>query len=218
MMKNWYSQKRTNIVRNKAVKIAGLLLMLLSIVAFSFSKRYNLHNAYTAIPKAIVKKDSIVSVKAFEKVYSVLMSPRCVNCHPIGNVPLQGDDSHIHKMFPKRGIDGKGLYAMKCANCHQLENTAGPHAPPGAPNWHLPPANMKMVFQGKSAHELAKQLVNLKQNGNKNIKQLLEHADDGLVLSGWKPAQGHSMPPMSHSEFKKAWITWIKTGAYAPAK
>ena len=75
-----------------------------------------------------------------------------------------------------------------------------------------------MVFQGKSAHELAKQLVNLKQNGNKNIKQLLEHADDGLVLSGWKPAQGHSMPPMSHSEFKKAWITWIKTGAYAPAK
>lgn len=218
MMKNWYSQKMTNIVRNRAVKIAAFFLMLISIVAFSFSKRYYSNDAYTTIAKSIVKKDSLVSVKAFEKVYSVLMSPRCVNCHPIGDIPLQGDDSHIHKMFPKRGVDGKGLYAMKCANCHQLENTSGPHAPPGNPDWHLPPANMKMIFEGRSAHALAKQLVDRKQNGNKSMKQLLAHADDGLVLSGWKPAEGHSEPPLSHSEFKKAWIIWIKNGAYAPAK
>lgn len=218
MMKNWYSQKMTHIGRNKGAVIAAVLLLMITIAAFGFKKTYSSDYGYTDIPKPIVKKDSLVSVQAFQKVYTVLMSPRCVNCHPIGDVPLQGDDSHIHHMFPKRGEDGKGLYAMKCANCHQPENTSGPHAPPGSPDWHLPPANMKMVFEGKSAHELAKQLVDRKQNGNKSMKQLLEHADDELVLAGWKPAEGHSMPPMSHSEFKKAWITWIKNGAYAPAK
>lgn len=152
----------------------------------------------------LVKKDSVASVKAFQQVYAVLMSPRCMNCHPSGDIPLQGDDSHIHTMQPKRGADGKGLYAMKCMNCHQPENTPGQHTPPGNPNWHLPPADMKMVFQGRTAHQLAKQLIDPKQNGNKDLKKLIEHADDGLVLAGWKPAEGLKLPPISHKEFKKA--------------
>lgn len=164
----------------------------------------------------IIKKDSITSVKAFKQVYKVLMSARCMNCHPAGDVPLQGDDSHLHTMFPRRGIDGKGLYAMKCSNCHQATNTPGLHTPPGNPNWHLPPADMKMVFQGKTPHQLAKQLIDPKTNGNKDIKKLIAHADDGLVLAAWNPGEGRTLPPMSHADFKKAWITWLTTGAYAP--
>src|SRR6185295_16423825 len=83
-------------------------------------------------------KDSIASVRAFEDVYKVLMSPRCMNCHPAGDIPLQGDDSHLHTMFPKRGKDGKGLYAMKCSNCHQPTNAPGLRTPPGNPKWALP--------------------------------------------------------------------------------
>jgi hypothetical protein len=161
-------------------------------------------------------KDSVASVKAFNEVYKVLMSPRCVNCHPSGDVPLQGDDSHLHAMLPKRGADGKGLYAMKCSNCHQPTNLAGLNKPPGHPNWHLPPANMKMVFQGRTPEQLARQLVNPKTNGNKTITQLIAHADDGLVKAGWNPGEGRTVPPLTHAEFKKAWITWLKTGAYAP--
>ncbi|RYG03681.1 MAG: hypothetical protein EOO02_07880, partial [Chitinophagaceae bacterium] len=40
--------------------------------------------------------DSIQSITAFGEVYKVLVSPRCMNCHPAGDVPLQGDDSHLH--------------------------------------------------------------------------------------------------------------------------
>jgi mono/diheme cytochrome c family protein len=172
----------------------------------------------TATTLPLISRDSVTSVKAFQKVYTVLMSPRCMNCHPSGDIPLQGDDSHLHTMAPKRGVEGKGLYAMKCANCHQAENTPGLHTPPGNPNWHLPPANMKMVFQGKSPRALAKQLTDLNTNGDKDMKMLIDHADDGLVLAGWKMGEGRTVPPMSHAEFKKAWITWIKTGAFAPAK
>jgi hypothetical protein len=140
-----------------------------------------------------------------------------MNCHPSGDVPLQGDDNHLHTMLPQRGKNGKGMYAMKCTNCHQPENTPGLHTPPGNPDWHLPPADMKMVFQGKTPHELAKQLIDPKRNGHKNMAKLIEHADDGLVLAGWNPGEGRTLPPVSHAEFKKAWLTWIKNGAYAPA-
>lgn len=177
----------------------------------------------TQIPISTVKvndnhaaKDSVASVKAFAKVYSVLMSPRCMNCHPAGDIPLQGDDSHLHAMFPKRGEDGKGILAMKCMNCHQPENTPGVHTPPGHANWHLPPADMKMIFEGRTPHQLAKQLIDPKQNGNKDLQKLIAHADDGLVVHSWDMGEGRTKPPLTHAEFKQAWITWLKTGAFAP--
>ncbi len=164
----------------------------------------------------IVNADSIASVKAFTDVYAVLMSPRCMNCHPAGDVPLQGDDSHLHTMLPQRGKEGKGLYAMKCTNCHQPTNVEGLHKPPGNPNWHLPPADMKMVFEGKTPEQLARQLINPKTNGNKTLQKLIEHADDDLVKWGWNPGEGRTLPPLTHAEFKKAWVTWIENGAYIP--
>jgi hypothetical protein len=193
--------------------ISGLLSTIL-IMAFVLNKpaEPKIKNA----DSLVFKKDSVASVKAFKQVYTVLMSARCMNCHPSGDVPLQGDDSHLHTMLPKRGKEGKGVYAMKCANCHQPTNTGGLHTPPGNPNWHLPPADMRMVFQGRTPNQLAKQLIDIKQNGNKGMRKLIAHADDGLVLAGWNPGEGRTLPPMSHAAFKKAWVTWLTTGAYAP--
>ena len=199
----------------RSAVILTVLVCLVMVMAFGLNTTHHVASSTTPL---IIKKDSLASVKAFKEVYRVLKSPRCMNCHPSGDIPLQGDDSHLHTMSPKRGVEGKGLFAMKCANCHQPQNTPGLHTPPGNPNWHLPPADMKMIFQGRTPYQLAKQLVNPKQNGNKNMQQLIEHADDGLVLSGWNPGEGRTLPPISHAEFKKAWITWIKTGAYAPKK
>ncbi|OOQ61684.1 cytochrome c family protein [Mucilaginibacter pedocola] len=193
-------------------------VMIVGVVVAFAIMAFSLNNSKTAEPPVALKKDSVASVAAFKKVYTVLMSARCMNCHPSGDVPLQGDDNHLHTMLPKRGTDGKGLYAMKCANCHQPTNTAGLHAPPGNPNWHLPPADMKMVFQGKTPRQLAQQLIDPKQNGHKDLKALIAHADDGLVKGGWNPGDGRTLPPMSYVAFKKAWLTWLNTGAYAPAK
>ena len=165
----------------------------------------------------IVNTDSIASVKAFDDVYKVLMHPRCMNCHPKGDVPLQGDDSHLHTMSPQRGKDGHGVYAMKCSNCHQPENTPGIHTPPGNPKWALPPSEMKMVFEGKNARELALQIMDYNKNGHKNKEKLLEHARDTLVKAGWDMGEGRVPPPLAYNEFLKAWDTWIEKGGYAPA-
>ena len=196
----------------KTITVLSVIITIVVVMSFGL-KNSSTVNTFKDVKMV---KDSVASVTAFMEVYKVLMSPRCMNCHPSGDVPLQGDNSQLHTMLPRRGKDGKGVYAMKCSNCHQPTNLEGLAKPPGHPNWHLPPANMKMVFQGRTPEQLAKQLVNPKTNGNKTMKQLIEHADDGLVKIGWNMGEGRSAPPMSHAEFKKAWITWIEKGAYAP--
>jgi hypothetical protein len=187
----------------------GFMVILMSFVLKDNSTKTNLHAEE-------FKKDSIASVKAFMQVYNVLVSPRCVNCHPSGDIPLQGDDSHLHAMLPQRGKTGNGVYAMKCSNCHQPTNIEGLGKPPGAPNWHLPPANMKMIFQGRTPTQLAKQLVNPKTNGNKNLLQLKAHANDDLVKAGWNMGGDRTPPPLTYEEFKKVWNAWIDNGAFAP--
>jgi hypothetical protein len=213
-MKQHSEIKASHFLPVKTITVMAIIVSVIIVTTSAFMNKNGF--AGNDVKYSGINKDSVESVKAFMKVYKVLMSPRCMNCHPSGDIPLQGDDSHLHTMFPKRGKDGKGVYAMKCSNCHQPTNTAGLNTPPGNPNWHLPPADMKMVFQGRTAHQLAKQIMDPKQNGHKNKEQLIEHADDGLVLAAWNPGEGRTLPPMSHAEFKKAWITWIEKGAYAP--
>lgn len=193
------------------IKSLSLILTMILVTAFLSNKM----NAPLNEPSAV---DSAKSVAAFMNVYKVLMSPRCMNCHPAGDVPLQGDDSHLHTMSPQRGKDGHGLYAMKCNNCHQPANSPGLNAPPGNPKWALPPADMKMVFQGKSPRELALQIMDYKRNGHKSKAQLIEHARDTLVKAGWNMGEGRKPPPLSYDEFVKEWDAWIKNGGVAPGR
>jgi len=162
--------------------------------------------------------DEMVSRAAFLAAYPVFMHPRCMNCHPAGDSPLQGEDSHPHLQNVKRGPDGKGLYALKCGNCHQNQNLSGEGMPPGHPEWHLPPENMRMVFQGKTPTELARQLKDQRKNGGKTLEQIIKHvSDDSLVRqSGWSPAEGKSKPLLTHEEFAAKIREWIETGAAVP--
>jgi hypothetical protein len=163
------------------------------------------------------KDDAVAAGKAFQSAYTVLMSPRCMNCHPAGDAPLQGDDSRPHAQNVQRGVDGKGKYALKCANCHQDANLPGENMPPGNPNWNLPPPEMRMVFQGKTPGELARQLKDPKQNGGKTLDQILKHvSEDKLVLAGWDPGDGRTKPPLTHDAFVKAMREWVENGAAAP--
>lgn len=193
----------------KLIVISGLALIA-GIITLSF--RPEKANNYP-----VMARDSVGSVRAFMSVYKVLKSARCMNCHPAGDAPLQGDDNHIHTMNVKRGIDGKGIYSARCSNCHQNENTAGLHMPPGNAKWGLPPANMRMVFQGRTPRQLALQLVDLKQNGGRTKMQLIDHmAKDDLVGWGWHPGDGRTLPPMSRAAFVAQVRLWIAKGAYAP--
>ena len=161
--------------------------------------------------------DAAASREAFLQVYKVFTSPRCQNCHPSGDSPLQGDDSHPHLQNVKRGMDGHGVYGMRCDACHQATNLTGEHMPPGSPKWSLPSSEHKMVFVGRSPAELCGQLKDPKQTGGRSLAQLLEHvSSDDLVGWGWSPGDGRAPPPLSRADTVAQMKLWIDGGAACP--
>lgn len=155
------------------------------------------------------------SLRAFSIVASVLTSPRCLNCHVTGDIPLQNDAGTPHAMNVKRGPDGRGTPAMRCTNCHQDQNSSQLHAPPGTPDWHMPPPEMRMAWQGLSVGDLCRILKNPATNGGKSMAQLIEHVrNEPLVNWGWNPGPGRSVPAISHDEFVAVFSQWVQTGAH----
>jgi hypothetical protein len=155
--------------------------------------------------------------EGWKGVYAVLMSPRCMNCHPAGDRPLQTDANLPHAMNISRASQANGL---DCSTCHQTQNSealgvAG--GPPGAPNWHLPHEDMPLIFEGRTPRELCEQMKRPKDNGYKTLDALLHHvSEDPLVLWGWKPGGDRTKPPLSHDEFVEAFDAWVKSGGACP--
>jgi hypothetical protein len=170
-----------------------------------------------SLPARAAKQNADASRAAFLEVYRVLTSPRCQNCHPAGDAPLQGDDSHVHLQNVKRGKDGHGVHGMRCDTCHQAKNLSGEHMPPGNPKWSLPLPEQKMVFVGRSPGELCRQLRDPKQNGGRTLAALLDHvANDDLVGWGWNPGDGRTVPPLSRVETAAQMKVWVEGGAACP--
>jgi hypothetical protein len=165
----------------------------------------------------VPRPDATASRQAFLQVYKVLTSPRCQNCHPAGDVPLQGDDSHPHLQNVVRGKAGDGVYGMRCDTCHQTANLPGQHMPPGNPKWSLPSPEHKMVFVGRTPAELCRQLKDPQQNGNRNLQRIYDHISaDDLVGWGWNPGEGRSQPPLSRADTSAQVKIWIDGGAACP--
>jgi hypothetical protein len=97
-------------------------------------------------------------------------------------------------------------------------NNPQPGGPPGAPTWHLPPPEMPMVFEDRTPAQLCQTIKDPAQNGGKNIEQLVEHMTaDSLVLWGWNPGPGRTLPPLSQPEFARVVRDWAEAGAPCPA-
>ncbi len=214
--------------KTKWFVFAALLLMgLAGVFLFSRSEEPALASAprlrlrvvgnAASPPANTAPSDDAAARAAFERAYPVFVSPRCQNCHPSGDAPLQGDDSHVHAQNVKRGPDGQGVYGMTCHTCHQDANLPGANMPPGNPKWGLPPPQMKMVFVGRTAGELCRQLKDPKQNGARTLAQILTHvSSDDLVGWGWNPGDDRTLPPLSRPEFAAAMEEWVKDGAACP--
>ncbi|MEO6593975.1 MAG: hypothetical protein ABIP94_04405 [Planctomycetota bacterium] len=157
------------------------------------------------------------SVTAWATVYEVLQHPRCLNCHPVDDVPLVGEHSEPHPQNVQRGPNGVGVFAMTCTTCHRGQNTAGEHMPPGVVGWHMPPRHQPMVFEGRKSAELARQLADPKQNGNRSPADLLHHVtQDSLVLWGWQPGDGRAPVSVPHAQFVAAFQQWVDGGCQVP--
>jgi hypothetical protein len=150
----------------------------------------------------------------FTEAGKVITHPRCVNCHPAGDRPLQGDDGHPHLPYVRRGDGGMGVAALRCNTCHQAENID--HAGlPGHPEWHLAP--IEMAWEGRSLAQICAQIKDPERNGGRTLTELQHHmAADSLVGWGWQPGAGRAPAPGDQATFGQLIAAWIETGAHCP--
>ena len=154
------------------------------------------------------------SIALFTEAGKVIQHPRCVNCHPAGDRPSQGDDGHPHLPLVLRGAGGFGMVGMQCSTCHQRANF-DPGGVPGHPTWHLAP--IEMAWAGKSLGEICVQIKDADRNGGMTLEQLVHHmAEDSLVGWGWRPGTGRTPAPGTQQEFGALIKAWVETGAACP--
>jgi hypothetical protein len=53
----------------------------------------------------------------FAEAAKVITSPRCMNCHPAGDHPTQGNDEHVHQPAATRGEAGVASTCPPPASC-----------------------------------------------------------------------------------------------------
>ena len=155
------------------------------------------------------------SAALFKEAGKVIQSPRCVNCHPAGDRPLQGDDGHLHVPAVQRGEGNIGVPGLHCPACHGQANfdEAGV---PGNPQWALAP--IEMAWQGKSLSEICQQIKDPARNGGRSMADLVHHmAENELVGWGWSPGAGRTPAPGSQQAFGALIKAWVDTGAVCPA-
>ena len=149
---------------------------------------------------------------AFADIYAVSMSPRCMNCHPAGDAPLQTDASTPHTMNVTRLSPTEGVH---CSQCHAPSAVGDGTAPlpPADTIWSMPPSSM--AFEGRSPAALCAQLKDPEANGGRGLTDLKDHVEqDHLLITSWH--SGRTAPPLSHPELVERFETWGAAGGPCP--
>src|ERR1700724_4311246 len=195
------------------------LQTLMAVAALALSMATGYAASQTASNK-LASPESFASIAApdarsaaiFAELGKVLTHPRCVNCHPAGDRPRQGDESRLHQPPVARGVDGHGLAAMRCSICHQSANF---DRVPGHPDWHLAPR--EMAWEGKTLSEICTQIKDRDRNGGRSLEDLVHHiGTDTLVGWAWAPGFGRPSPPGTQQQAGALVDAWVKSGAICP--
>lgn len=159
------------------------------------------------------------SIALFSEAGRVITHPRCVNCHPVSDRPLQGNAGRPHQPPIFATASGIGTASSPCSSCHGQSNFTliGTRvgSMPGNPKWQLAPR--EMAWQGKTLSAICRQLKDTTRNGGRDFAALIDHAaHDDLVAWGWNPGAGREPAPGTQAAFGTLVKAWIETGAECP--
>ncbi len=193
------------------VAVAALLMSMLSAFAID-----QMQSDKLAAPESFssIGDTTARSAAIFTELGKVLTHARCVNCHPAGDRPRQGDQRRLHQPPVTRGADGHGLETLRCPICHQKANFE-PGRMPGHPEWHLAPR--EMAWEGKTVAEICVQIKDRERNGGRSPEDLVHHiGEDTLVGWAWEPGFGRQPAPGTQKQARALVEAWVKTGAACP--
>lgn len=154
------------------------------------------------------------SLALFREMGKVIQSPRCLNCHPVGDNVTRGEAMIPHLPRIVRGEGGFGAAGMHCTTCHHAENSVAAGIP-GNPAWRLAPP--EMTWQGRTLGQICRQMLDPKRNGGRTLQQLVEHmTKDDLVGWGWHPGVDRRPAPGTQAQFGALAKAWADNGARCP--
>ena len=207
-------------MRQTNIRYLLLALLIMSLtLGFAFSEKQDSKAEAKSTNNSSEANYSDQSTEAFDKMMAVLTHKRCVNCHPAGDRPHQGEDSHVHNFNVQRGPDNHGVGSLSCNTCHHEENN-NYSGVPGAPEWSLAPR--EMAWEGLSRVEIARSMLDPKINGGRSLEETVKHlTEHELVLWAWEPgvdAEGNprEKPPVGKEEYIAAVKEWAAGGAVIP--
>lgn len=161
---------------------------------------------------ASIEDDEERAKAVYNEMSKVIEHPRCLNCHPAGDSPLQGDAMKPHQPLVVRGEDGFGAPGMRCGTCHGEENY---RTMPGNPHWHLAPRSMAWV--GKTTSEICEQIKDPRRNGDMTLEEIVDHMkNDSLVGWGWNPPDHLEPAPGNQALLGELTRAWVDAGAHCP--
>jgi len=202
-------------MRSIAILLAGASVIIAVGVVVSAAQPDPAKTLRSLQSFASIADEKERSLALFQEAGKVITHARCMNCHPAGDRPAQGDDRHPHMPLVVRGVDNFGAVGMRCTTCHGPANF-DPAGIPGHPEWHLAP--IEMAWVGKSLGEICQQIKDPARNGGKSMDDLVHHmAEDSLVGWGWHPGVGREPAPGTQQEFGALFKAWADTGAVCPA-
>ena len=195
--------------KNKLVVVALLAVMMAAQASNAPGETLATPESFDAIGDTAAR-----SAALFTEAAKVLQHPRCMNCHPAGDRPRQGDSRRLHQPPVTRGEDGFGLPALRCSICHQQANF-DPGRMPGDPAWHLAPRDMG--WEGKTVGQICEQIKDPEHNGGRSLDDIVHHiGTDHLVGWAWAPGADRQPAPGTQSEAGALLDAWVKTGAFCP--
>jgi hypothetical protein len=193
-----------------------ILLVILALLSGTAITHSDDRSSSLAAPEtfASIADSAARSAAMFTELGKVLQHPRCVNCHPAGDRPRQGDFGRPHQPPVERGADDHGSPAMRCSVCHQ-ETNFEPARVPGHPEWHLAPREMS--WEGKTLAQICAQIKDPARNGGRSLQEIVHHIrDDTLVGWGWAPGFGRQPAPGTQKLAGELVEAWVRTGAACP--
>src|SRR5262249_4792377 len=195
-------------------KVALAVAALVAIMTAQATSDEGSDNLAAPDSFAAMSDSAAGSAALFMEAAKVLTHPRCVNCHPAGDRPRQGDIRRLHQPPVARGEDGFGLPAMRCPICHQAANFE-PAEVPGNPGWHLAPREMS--WEGKTVAQICEQIKDPARNGGRSLEDIVRHVgEDHLVGWVWAPGAGRQPAPGTQAQEGMLLEEWVKTGAFCP--
>lgn len=158
------------------------------------------------------------AAELFTRIESVLLHPRCLNCHTVTAFPRLGDERRRHDFGIARGPENQGV-GLRCMTCHEDRNNDASGVP-GAPHWQLAP--LSMGWEGANGATLCRKLQDPARNGDRTLAALVTHlTEDPLVAWAWAPGRRsdgtpRQPAPIPRDEFTAIVQRWVSLGGGCP--